>query len=109
MLWRSDTATIIALPFGQLAREFSDPWQEGQPAYSCPDLGPARTPPTPQRGFGRVWCAEPELRQRLGQAVTEERPFTAQLQVFERGLILANDVGGIYILKGFGPGWERLE
>lgn len=109
MLWRGDTATIFALPFGQLAREFDDSWAEGQPAYSCPELGPAQTPPIPQRGFGQVWCAEPDLRQRLGQATAQERGFSAQLQVFERGLIFANDLGATYILKGFGPGWERLE
>jgi hypothetical protein len=109
MLWRGDTATIIALPAGQWYREFKDTWNESQPIYSCPDLAPAQTPPTPQRGFGKIWCDEPELRDFLGQATGEEHPFTASIQSFERGLIFSTDQGITYIFEGFQPGWERLE
>jgi len=52
MFWRSDTAEIYALPQNQTYARFDDTWDESQPAYSCPDLAPSQTPPTPQRGFG---------------------------------------------------------
>jgi len=109
MLWRGDTAMIIALPVGQFYREFEDTWNDNQPAYSCPDIAPAQTPPTPQRGFGKIWCAEPELRNFLGQATNEERSFVAHIQSFERGLIFSTDQGTVYIFKGLLPSWERLE
>jgi hypothetical protein len=40
------------LPQNQTYARFDDTWDESQPAYSCPDLAPSQTPPTPQRGFG---------------------------------------------------------
>ncbi|UCC87724.1 MAG: hypothetical protein JSV81_00035 [Anaerolineales bacterium] len=109
MLWRGDTATIIALPVGQWYREFEDTWNESQPIYSCLDLAPAQTPPTPRRGFGKIWCTQPELRDSLGQATSEEHPFTASIQSFEWGLIFSTDQGITYIFERFHPGWERLE
>ncbi len=109
MLWRGDTSTITALPAGQWSLQFKDTWNESQPTYSCPDWAPAQTPPTPQRGFGKIWCAETDLRDSLGQATSEEHAFTASIQSFERGMIFSTDQGATYVFEGYRPSWERLE
>lgn len=106
MFWREDTRQIYALPFNQPYSRFADTWAEDQPLYSCPDIGPAETPPTPQRGFGKVWCNNPQLRERLGQATDTERGFEATLQTFERGLIFQTDRGESYILEDESQQWE---
>lgn len=109
MFWRSSPGLIYALPTGQPYRWFEDTWDPGQPAYTCPDLGPSQTPPTPQRGFGKVWCSQADLRQLLGNAAGEERPFDAAWQEFEHGLIFSTDRGTTYILAGQSYNWERID
>ncbi len=39
------------------------------PEFTC---GPAESPPTPKRGFGKVSCSRADVRRGLGQAVEEE-------------------------------------
>lgn len=110
MYWRSDTGEIYVFIRGQLyAQVFDDTWDESQPAYSCPDLAPSQTPPTPQRGFGKVWCNQPMVRQLLGVAISGERPFEATLQEFESGLIFETDRAVQYILESGLNEWERVE
>jgi len=110
MYWRSDTGEIYVFTRGQLyAQVFDDTWDESQPAYSCPDLAPSQTPPTPQRGFGKVWCNQPMVRQLLGVATSGERLLEATLQEFESGLIFETDQGVTYILENGSNGWERVE
>lgn len=109
MFWRSNPSLIYVLPTGQPYRRFEDTWDPSQPAYTCPDLGPSQTPPTPQRGFGKVWCSQADLRLSLGNATAEERPFDATWQEFEHGLIFSTDRGITYILAGQSYNWERIE
>ena len=109
MFWRSDTSEIYALPLAQPYGRFEDTWDESQPAYSCPDLAPSQTPPTPQRGFGKVWCGKPIMRQLMGTATSGERLLDATLQEFESGLIFETDQGMRYILESRSNGWERVE
>ncbi len=110
MYWRSDTRNIYVFIRGQLyAQIFDDTWDESQPAYSCPDLAPSQTPPTPQRGFGKVWCNEPMVGQLLGVATSEERLFDATLQEFDRGLIFETEQGVRYILENQSNSWMRVE
>jgi photosystem II stability/assembly factor-like uncharacterized protein/DNA-binding beta-propeller fold protein YncE len=109
MFWRSDSRTIYALPLNQPYSSRLDTWNESQPLYGCPEFGPPQTPPTPQRGFGQVWCTQPQVRQGLGQATSLERSFEALLQEFTTGLIWQTDQGIIYILEGQSNGWEEVQ
>jgi hypothetical protein len=109
MLWRGDTATILVFPVGRHFLQFEDTWGPTQPVYTCPDLAPAQTPPTPQRGFGKVWCLEEGIRDMLGQSISEEHLFEADIQAFENGTIFATDEGVTYILRSIRLDWERLE
>jgi hypothetical protein len=108
MLWRGDPARIWVLPVGRRFLEFEDTWDPTQPVYACPDLAPTQTPPTPQRGFGKVWCLEEGIREMLGQATGEERAFETDPQAFEGGVILATGEGVTYVLNSRSD-WERLE
>jgi hypothetical protein len=82
-------------------------FEEGSPDFSCVDANtPAQCPPTPIRGFGMMWCNIPELRQRLGNALDCERGYRATMQAFDRGFLLRNDHGTIYMLLDDGR-WQR--
>ncbi len=108
MFWRSDAADIYVIPSVRPYARFDDTWDSSQPTYSCPDLFPSQTPPTPQRGFGKVWCREPLVRKLLGNATSEERLFDAVVQEFDTGLIFRTDEGVTYILESRSNGWERI-
>lgn len=108
MFWRSDTADIYVFPAGQPYARFDDTWEESQPVYSCPDLSPSQTPPTPHRGFGVIWCREPQIREKLGNATSQERPFDATLQEFGSGLIFRTDQRVTYILESQPNSWEQV-
>jgi photosystem II stability/assembly factor-like uncharacterized protein/DNA-binding beta-propeller fold protein YncE len=109
MFWRSDTAAIYALPAGAPYARYDDTWNDSQPAYSCPASAPSQTPPTPQRGFGKVWCTQPAVRQALGNATVAERGFAAQVQDFDAGLIFKTDQGITYILESRSNTWEQVK
>ncbi len=109
MFWRSDIASIYALPANQPYARFDDTWDDSQPAYGCPEFGPSETPPTPQRGFGKVWCNNPSLREALGNATGAETLDEANVQEFEDGLIFQPDGGAVYMLEFGSNGWERVE
>jgi photosystem II stability/assembly factor-like uncharacterized protein len=111
MFWRSDMRLIYVLPSKHPYARFEDTWDDSQPPYSCPDSFPAETPPTPKRGFGKVWCdpSQPLVGKLLGNAITEERPFDATLQKFDTGLIFQTDQGMTYILESQLNTWEREE
>ena len=64
---------------------YDDTWREGQAEYSC---GAPPSPPTPIRGFGRVWCTQAGVRDGLGWAKEAEHLIGAQVQSFTNGMIL---------------------
>ncbi|MFQ5576635.1 MAG: hypothetical protein ACE5G8_06555, partial [Anaerolineae bacterium] len=109
MVWRSDTAVIYALPFDAPFAPFADDWDSSQPVYACPDQFLPQTPPTPQRGFGKVWCRQAEIRQLLGSATGIERPFEAVLQEFDHGLLFKTDRGEVYLLDQRANSWQQLD
>jgi hypothetical protein len=109
MVWRSDTAAIYALPAGQPYGQFTDTWDDSQPPYTCPERGPAQTPPTPQRGFGKVWCQQPTMREQLGRASSPETPLEAVIQDFETGLIIDAPGMGLVVLESRLYGWQKVE
>jgi len=89
MLWRADTEQIYVFFDDGSTQLLQDTWREGDPEYTCPDRAtPSQTPPTPRRGFGRAWCIERNLRQRLGNALADESGDYRLVQDFEHGAMI---------------------
>lgn len=91
MLWFSDEQRIYVLfPDGSW-QAFDDTWAEDEPTFSCNPLGgEPSSPPLPRRGFGKLWCEQPELQTVLGTVPREERLCQhAVVQRFELGRLLA--------------------
>jgi hypothetical protein len=106
MYWRKDTERIYVLYGTGNWEEYSNPWHEGDPVYSCPDAStPSQSPPTPSLGFGKVWCTYPHVRQNLSWATAAEGGTNATVQHFQHGLMLRTD-GRTWILYD-GGAWER--
>lgn len=103
MFWREDNDRIYAVYRDGTWQGFSNTWRDGDPIYTC---GTATTPPTPLRGFGKVWCGYTYVRGGLGSATDLERGFDGTVQDFERGTILKLDTGTIYLLFGDGK-WSK--
>lgn len=103
MFWREDNDRIYAVYRDGTWQGFSNTWREGDPTYTC---GTATTPPTPLRGFGKVWCTYTYVRGGLGSATDLERGFEGTVQDFERGSILRMDTGTTYLFFGDGK-WSR--
>jgi hypothetical protein len=89
MVWRGDTQRVTVFYKDGTWQEFADTWAEGQPEYGCTDAyAPAQTPPTPRRGFGKVWCMQPGVRDRLGAALQDEIGNDRPVQDFENGAMV---------------------
>ena len=110
MVWRGDTRRVTVFYKDGTWQEFADTWAEGQPEYGCTDAyAPAQTPPTPHRGFGKVWCTQPGVRDRLGAALQDEIGNARPVQDFENGaILLIPDRGGkpIALLRD-GSKWQE--
>ena len=92
MLWFSHENLIYVLYPDGSYRTYPDTWEEGvDPTYSCnPVGGEADSPPLPRRGFGKLWCNNPEIQAIMGTIPREERLCQyAVLQRFEEGRLLA--------------------
>ena len=88
MFWREDNKLVYVMYGDGTWQSFEDTWEEGDPEYSCPDgRTQAVTPPTPKRGFGKVWCAQPAVRNRLGNATSDEIGNNRWVQDFENGVM----------------------
>jgi hypothetical protein len=95
----SDRAPILVL-FGDRTWQLVEHpnWKEGDPEFTCPDANtPSECPPTPKRGFGKVWCGIPELRDKLGKVEKCEEGHTGSMQQFESGFMVQASSGEIYI------------
>lgn len=92
MLWFSHENLIYVLYPDGSYRTYPDTWEEGvDPVFSCNPLGgEAESPPLPRRGFGKLWCNNPEIQAVMGSIPREERLCQyAVLQRFEEGRLLA--------------------
>ncbi|MEA3309944.1 MAG: hypothetical protein U9Q70_10590, partial [Chloroflexota bacterium] len=107
MFWREGNDLIYVLYSNGSWVAYSNFWQEGDPEFSCPNIAPSQSPPTPWRGFGKIWCAYDNVRSGLGSATDTERGFNGTLQDFESGLVLRLDTGATYILYSDGD-WTKL-
>jgi len=106
MFWREDTDYIYVLHNTGTWASYRNIWHEGDPVYSCPHSAPSESPPTPLRGFGRIWCTHPEVRDALGWATDYERGLYGTVQDFDRGVVLRIDPGETFALCGDGL-WLR--
>ncbi len=89
MLWRSDTGQIFALwaqDGRQNWRAFEDTFEDGEP-----EIDPTLTAPggflQPERGFGKIWRQNPDVREALGWAQVRENKSEGLIQPFEHGLM----------------------
>lgn len=92
MLWFSHENLIYVLYPDGSYRTYPDTWEEGvDPTFTCNPLGgEAESPPLPRRGFGKLWCNNPEIQAVMGPVPREERLCQyAVLQRFEEGRLLA--------------------
>jgi len=91
MLWFSHEGLIyVLLPDGRW-QSSEDTWDESEPTYPCNPLGgEPDSPPLPRRGFGKLWCSDPELQEVMGTVPKEERLCQhSVLQRFGSGRLLA--------------------
>jgi hypothetical protein len=61
----------------------------------------------PQRGFGKLWRDNPQIRERLGWALSPEYSYSAQSQSDAQTLYLSGLQGEIYALQRDGSTWMR--
>ena len=81
----------VLFPDG-MYQTYPDTWNEDtDPTFSCNPLGwEEDSPPLPRRGFGKVWCDNPTVREALGPVAREERLCQhTVLQRFDNGRLLA--------------------
>ena len=107
MFWRKDNDRIVVLYDNGTWALYQDIWNEGDPEYSCPNIAPTQCPPTPRRGFGKIWCTYSAVRQGLGWATDYEQGFHGTVQDFAQGTIFRTDTGEMYLLLGDDT-WLRL-
>jgi serine/threonine protein kinase, bacterial len=88
MYWREDNDQIYVLYKSGRWEVHRDIWNDGDPDYSC---GTTETPPTPIRGFGKIWCTFASVRNGLGNATEGERGLTVTVQQFDNGFIVQTD------------------
>jgi serine/threonine protein kinase len=103
MFWRDDNDDIYVLVHDSSWTVHQDDWSEAADEYSCPDVSPRNTPPTPKRGFGSVWCKQlggPNAA--IGWAATAEEGYDALWQSFEHGLMWQGKDGQAYVLLDAG-------
>lgn len=87
---------VIAFFPNNTYRVFGDTWGEGDAEQTCaPYVRPGLY--LPKRGFGLVWCNEPEV-QALGGGLAEERAVLLTMQKFERGKMwFVPDIGAVIL------------
>ena len=100
MFWSQEGRLFLVVMGGdwgswRLFPEDDSTWKEGMPPYSCSVEVPAGLI-QPVRGFGGIWCAQPDIRERLGFGLADERGFENSLdliQGFDGGLIFRDSDG----------------
>jgi len=101
MYWRKDNDNIYALFNGGGWAAYANIWRDGDPQETCS----SGTPITAVRGFGKIWCTTPSVRNGLGNATTEESGYYSTVQDFARGMIFRASSGKALVLYS-GDGWE---
>lgn len=107
MYRRADTATIYVLFFEDpgVWFSFADAWAPG--GADSGGTGPVAGQYVPRAGFGAIWNANADFRQRLGYALTPDSARSDALaQQFDGGIMLSSGDGWIYVLYAKGT-YER--
>lgn len=107
MYRRGDNATIYVLFFEDpgVWFAFADSWAPGGPDPG--GAGPVAGQYVPREGFGAIWNANSDFRQRLGYALApESEQFDALAQPFGGGLMLTSSGKWVYVLYAKGT-YER--
>lgn len=107
MYRRGDNATIYVLFFEDpgVWFAFADAWTPGSPDPG--GTGPVAGQYVPREGFGAIWNANGDFRQRLGYALApESERFAALAQPFSGGLMLTSSGKWVYVLYAKGT-YER--
>ena len=106
MLWRQDNAVIYVLYNDGRWTQYDDLWREGDAEFAC---GEPNNPPTPLRGFGRVWCDHAAVQEKLGAATAAEiGDAGGRAQDFVNGMLLAAPDGSTFVLVGESATWRRV-
>lgn len=104
MLWRGDADAIYVLYHDGTWERYENEWREGDPTYTC---GEPNSPPTPVRGFGRVWCDHPAVREALGAVAAYEIGDNAgAAQDFVNGTLLTAPFGRVFVFVGESGAWR---
>ena len=103
MFWRQDNGKIYVLYRSGRWERYDNIWREGDPEFSC---SAPESPPTPKRGFGKIWCKYDAVRQGLGEATNGEWGEGGSVQDFGGGWILQSESGAMYIFYSNGT-WRR--
>jgi hypothetical protein len=107
MLWRSDADIIYVLYHDGRWESYPNEWEQSIQEFSC---GEENSPPTPVRGFGRVWCDHPDVREALGAVTAVEIGDSASaVQDFGNGTILVAPFGSRFIFINETGMWRRID
>lgn len=105
MLRRADTREILVLRRNGTWSLHRDSWREGD---SLSDVGAAPAGKiAPERGFGKLWRQQPDLRLTLGWATGVEESLRGSAQEFAGGHMLGADYRLIYVLYQDGS-WQSF-
>jgi eukaryotic-like serine/threonine-protein kinase len=99
MFWRQDNSRIYVLYNSGGWVSYADTWSDSEPEYAC---GSPESPPTPKRGFGKIWCTYDAVRNGLGNATDIEWGENGAVQDFSGGLILRTGSGQTYVFYSNG-------
>lgn len=81
---------------------FADTWREGEEERPCNDIEIPERRIHPKRGFGKVWCENPEVQAKLPGAVADEAGIVLNVQEFERGVMWAGGPQTLVVLYADG-------
>ena len=87
MLYVNPTLKIYALPSDTFGAVFDDTFLNSTDDCTPVKAGPTPGTQEPCRGFGKIWRANPAVKQALGYALATERGISGQTQYFENGFI----------------------
>ncbi|MGH2364763.1 MAG: hypothetical protein ACRDHX_08935 [Chloroflexota bacterium] len=77
MIFRADTTQDYVLLASKTFKVYPDTWDTSQPASG--GLTPPPGKVEPRRGFGKLWRADPDVRQGLGWGLSAEAGMTASI------------------------------
>lgn len=107
MVWRGDTDAIFVLTHDGHWTSYPNEWREGDPEFSCGEEDPLITP---VRGFGRVWCDHPDVRDALGAVTAAEvGDDGSAVQEFVNGTILVAPFGDLFVFEGEARTWRMVD